>query len=71
MTLSACVGLYGPNGGGIAGCEGLSHRLTIIESTLAKAFGMIGGYAAASASSVAPISSRESGVSPTRCGSLS
>src|SRR3954469_2106459 len=42
------VGLYGPNGGGIADREGLSDRLTVIEGTLAKAFGVIGGCVAAS-----------------------
>ena len=42
------VGMYGPRGGGIAEQEGLMDKLDIIEGTLAKAYGTMGGYIASS-----------------------
>ena len=42
------VGLYGPRGGGVAEAGGLMHRIDVIQGTLSKGFGGVGGYIAAS-----------------------
>ena len=43
------VGIYGPRGGGLSEREGLADRIDVIEGTLAKGFGSLGGYIAAGA----------------------
>src|SRR6201987_2684348 len=43
------VGMYGPAGAGVCAREGAMHRVDVIEGTLAKAFGCLGGFIAASA----------------------
>ena len=46
------VGMYGPRGGGQCAHQGQMHRVDVLEGTLAKAFGSLGGYIAASANIV-------------------
>ncbi len=55
------VGLYGPQGGGVADRDGVAHRVDVIEGTLAKGFGCHGGYIAADAEVVDYIRSTAAG----------
>jgi 5-aminolevulinate synthase len=55
------VGMYGPTGAGVAERDGLAAEIDIVQGTLAKAFGVIGGYIAANRSIIDAIRSHATG----------